>query len=124
MIKILINNTDAPIPLDIGKVIPTLEYTIDPIDYGQFARSNSLVTYVGNGDITVNDGTVNLDYMTGVALILGSSSPTKTTVSGSNGNDFIDEIGVMWVRVEGMNELIDINKKMILHLSKLTNLDM
>lgn len=74
MSKILINTTASPIAIiDVGVVtIPGFgSYTIPPQDYLLFGASSNTVTFVGDGDLVVNDGSVNLSISDGIDLIKG-----------------------------------------------------
>jgi hypothetical protein len=47
------------------------QYTIPPQDYLLFAASSNTVTFVGAGDLVVNDGSVDLNISDGIDLIKG-----------------------------------------------------
>ena len=76
MAKILINNTGSPLSIsDTGQTIPaSSQLTIVPQDFDLYAASNDVVTLVGNGSITVNNGSENLDSSDGIRLIQGGFS--------------------------------------------------
>ena len=74
MIKILNNTTASPIEIaDVGiSISANSSYTIPSQDYNLFASSDDIVSYIGNGDIVVNDGTIDLSAAQGIGLIQGS----------------------------------------------------
>lgn len=72
MAKILINNTASAINLDIGLTIPASgQLTIPPQDYDEAAASDDIVTEVGAGNLTVNDGSFDLAKSDGIRFIQG-----------------------------------------------------
>ncbi len=73
MIKILKNTTGSPITLaDVGITIPALsQYTIDPVEYGLFARSTDTIGQLSSADIVMNNGTVDLVPLEGIAWLQG-----------------------------------------------------
>ncbi len=73
MIKILKNVTGSPITLaDVGITIPALsQYTIDPVEYGLFARSTDTIGKLSSGDIVMNNGTDDLPPLEGIAWLQG-----------------------------------------------------
>lgn len=74
MSKILKNTTVSPITIsDTGVTIPASpgQYTIPPQDYLLWAASSDIVGPVGVGDITVNDGSNDLNASDGMDLIKG-----------------------------------------------------
>jgi len=75
MSKILKNpsTTDAVTINDVGAQMIAAEasYTIDPAEYSLYAASSDIVTKVGNGDLIVNDGSVDLDISAGINLLKG-----------------------------------------------------
>lgn len=73
MSKVLKNTTASPITVtDTGVTIPTLSnYTIPAQDYLLWASSSDAVSYIGSGDILVNDGSFDLSISDGIDLIKG-----------------------------------------------------
>jgi len=70
--KIVKNNTGSPIIIvDVGNVtIPASgQYTIPPEDYLIWAESSDIITEVGSGDVTVNDGNIDLSIARGVSYL-------------------------------------------------------
>jgi len=100
MIKIIKNNTATAIPLDIGITIPASgQVTLNVQDYDEAAASDDIVTFIGSGSITINDGSQDLNKSDGIRLIQGGYSNKiqidddlvnlnriKVDVSGSLGN--------------------------------------
>ena len=72
MAKILINNTAGSVLIsDMGISVPLPDYTIPPAEYNLWAGSSDVITEIGNGNLTVNDGSVNLSISDGIDLIKG-----------------------------------------------------
>jgi hypothetical protein len=73
MSKIIKNNTAYIVPVaDTGTSIPASgSYTIPPMDYWLWAQSSDVVTLVGGGTLTVNDGSLDLGISDGIDLIKG-----------------------------------------------------
>ena len=79
MSKILKNNTASPITVtDVGSVVIPASpgsYTIPPQDYLLWAASSDVIgfvsTPVATPDVTVNDGSVDLNISDGIDLIKG-----------------------------------------------------
>lgn len=73
MSKILKNNSGSNVDIsDVGITINNgTQYTIPPTDYLLWAASNDAVTFIGNGSLVVNDGSVDLSISDGVDLIKG-----------------------------------------------------
>jgi hypothetical protein len=71
--KILKNNTALAVFIpDTGKTVPASgALTIDPNLYNLFASSSNTVTFIGDGTLTVNDGSSDLSISAGVDLIKG-----------------------------------------------------
>lgn len=61
-----LNVSDTGVTLD-----PMSDYTIPPQDYLLWAASSSIVTFVGNSDVIVNDGSFDLTISDGVDLLKG-----------------------------------------------------
>lgn len=95
MSKIIINNTNSTINIfDTGISIDALEnYTIPPTDYLLWAASDNIITYIGSGDVTISDGSVNLSISDGVDLIKGIF-PTEisTNVISTENNPVIVDL--------------------------------
>ena len=71
-VKIVKNNTvSAIIIVDVGNVtIPASgQYLIPPEDYLIWAESDDIITEVGSGDVTVNDGNVDLSIARGTSYL-------------------------------------------------------
>lgn len=80
MSKILRNDSASPVVIvDVGSVTINAgdSYTINPNEYPLFAASSNTVTFIGNGDLTVNDGSFDLTISDGVDLIKGLFPPTQ-----------------------------------------------
>lgn len=71
--RILKNNTASPVTIsDVGQTVPASgQLVINPVDYGVFEGSSNVITYIGNGTLTVNDGTFDLSITDGTRLIQG-----------------------------------------------------
>lgn len=77
MTKILINNTAAALNLEIGLTVPANgQLTLQPFDFIEAADSDELVELIGNGTITVSDGSSNLGKAQGISLIQSNFSKT------------------------------------------------
>lgn len=76
--KIIHNNTGSNILVsDTGiTVLANSSYTIPAQDYAIWAASSDIITQVGNGNITVNDGSFNLTKADGIALLQGNFKQT------------------------------------------------
>lgn len=75
MIKVLYNQTASPIFItDVGVSIPAspASYLIQVADYPLWASSSDIVTFIGSGDIIVNDGSFDLSKADGIALLQGN----------------------------------------------------
>ena len=88
--KILKNNTVSDIIVtDVGQTVPgSSQLTIDASDYDKYAQSNDVIVFIANEDLTVNDGTNDLEIAEGVALIQGDSRKRDVITSLKN-NDRI-----------------------------------
>jgi hypothetical protein len=84
MSKILTNNTASNILItDTGtNILANSSYTIPPTDYWLWAASSDIIVAIGNGSITVNDGSFNLTINHGVALIQ-HMFPSEVTVNNT-----------------------------------------
>lgn len=72
MSKILINNTTGSVFVtDMGRTVPVPSYTLIPEEYPLWATSNDVITLIGNGTFTVNDGSYDLSISDGVDHIKG-----------------------------------------------------
>lgn len=71
--KILKNTTGSNITLlDLGiTILTSSQVTLSPTDYADAADSDELVELIGNGNIVVNNGSVDLGKSDGVRLIQG-----------------------------------------------------
>lgn len=79
MAMILKNNTVSDITL-LGRVIPgSGQYTIDPANRESFAGSDDLWTKVADGDLTVNDGSIDLSLSEGIDHLKNYQQKTVTT---------------------------------------------
>ena len=68
--KILINNTVTDIDLESGITVPgSSQVTVNAQDYAELANSDDIYVFIGNSDITVNDGSANLAIGDAVGLI-------------------------------------------------------
>lgn len=94
MSKILINNTASAVNIsDVGQVVPASgQLTINPPDYLLYADSSDVVTLVGNGTLTVNDGSSNLSISDGIDLIKGIF-PSAVNIEGSTDSTKIGNVG-------------------------------
>ncbi len=94
MSKILINNTASPQPVaDTGVTIAaSSNYTIPPQDYLLWAASSNVITLIGAGTLTVNDGSVNLSISEGTYLIKGIF-PKEYRIVGDSDGTLIGNVG-------------------------------
>lgn len=94
MSKILINNTASPQPVaDTGVTIAaSSNYTIPPQDYLLWAASSNVITLIGAGTLTVNDGSVNLSISEGTDLIKGIF-PKEYRIVGDSDGTLIGNVG-------------------------------
>lgn len=79
MSKLLKNQTGSPILIsDTGISVPASPavYTIAAQDFPLWSASSDIITYVGNGDIIVNDGSFDLSKADAIALIQGNFKQT------------------------------------------------
>ena len=76
MAKILQNTTASPVDItDVGiQVAASGNYTIQPVDYALFSNSDSVIVLIGDGTLTVNDGSNTLGVSDGVDVIKGFSN--------------------------------------------------
>lgn len=76
--RILINTTAPAVPIpDTGFTVPAgigSQLVIDPVWYGIFEGSSDVITEIGSGVLTVNDGTFDLSITEGTRLIQGGFS--------------------------------------------------
>lgn len=88
MSKILKNNTASDILVsDTGvNLLASSSYTIPPTDYAMWASSSDVITSVGNGNITVNDGTFDLSKADAISLLQGNFKQTDF-ISDLKNND-------------------------------------
>jgi len=92
MSKILKNNTDQEISLDVGHKIPASgSYTIDPANYGPFARSNDVLTLLADETLTYNDGSNDLELSQAIDHLKGIF-PTHLDASISSTPPFAEPI--------------------------------
>lgn len=92
--KILRNTTASPIIVtDCGVTLSALsDYTIPAQDYLLWAASSSIVLYVGNASVIVNDGSFDLTISDGIDLLKGIfpsvliQQATNVIVTLSNAN--------------------------------------
>ncbi len=97
--KILKNQTASPIDLDFGVTVPASgQVTILPTDYADAAASDDLVTFIGSGDIVVNDGSLDLNISTGMDLIKGTAQVVDTSSEGLV--SVVDDSGVKRLAVD------------------------
>jgi hypothetical protein len=108
MSKILKNNTASDILItDTGvNLLASSSYTIPSTDYPLWAASSDVVTYIGNGNITVNDGSYDLSKAEGIGLVQGSfikkqinfdanlinSNRLKVDLIQNSPNDFLSKV--------------------------------
>lgn len=73
MAKILENSSGSTVVVaDTGVSIPNnSQYTIPPQDYLLWAASSNAITYIGNGELVVNDGSFDLSISDGIDLLKG-----------------------------------------------------
>lgn len=107
MSKIIINNTISPLVIgDVGVTISaSSQYTIPPQDYLLWAASDDIITAIGSGDATVNDGSSNLSINNGSKLIQGIF-PNPIGIEGSNGTQIgnvMDALKVSAKITDGVN---------------------
>lgn len=70
MSKILKNNTAGVIQIaDMGVDLPLGNYTIPPTQYTDWSGSVDILTRISSGDITVNDGLIDLSVADGLNFI-------------------------------------------------------
>lgn len=88
--KILINTTSSDIFIsDVGVTIPANDqYLILPGNYLIWAVSDDIVSYIGSGDLVVNDGSFDLGIAQGIAMLQGNAIQTDLVESLKN-NDRI-----------------------------------
>jgi len=76
--RILINTTAPAVPIpDTGFTVPAgigSQLVINPVWYGIFEGSSDVITEIGSGVLTVNDGTFDLSITEGTRLIQGGFS--------------------------------------------------
>jgi len=80
MSKIIINNTGSNINIsDTGVTVnASSQYTIPAQDYLLWAASDNIITEIGDGNLIVNNGAVDLSISDGIDLIKGiSPSPER-----------------------------------------------
>ena len=110
MAKILKNNTAFDILVsDTGaNILASSSYTIPLIDYPLWAQSSDVVTFIGSGDITVNDGSYDLSKAEGIGLIQGSfirkvvdfepslkdNNKLKVMINQISPNDFLSKVSL------------------------------
>jgi hypothetical protein len=86
--KILRNTTASPITVvDVGSVIIPASpgsYTIPAQDYWLWAASSNVITFIGDGDLVVNDGSFDLNISDGTDLIKGLYPRFRTTPTVQN----------------------------------------
>lgn len=84
MAKILKNTTASPILVtDTGVTLAAnSSYTIVAADYPLWASSSDIVTYIGNANVVVNDGSYDLSKADGISLLQGNFKQ----------NDFISDL--------------------------------
>jgi len=73
MSKIVKNNTNSSVEVsDVGVAVPASgQYVLNTTEYLIWADSADIVTLVGDGTLTVNDGSVDLGISEGIDLIKG-----------------------------------------------------
>lgn len=93
MSKILRNTTGSTIVVsDTGVSVPSMSnYTIPPQDYMLWAASDNVITFIGDGDFVVNDGTFDLSISDGIDLIKGYFPKTMTVLPYGNSSCEYDE---------------------------------
>jgi len=74
--EIYLKNTTSNVIVIFGwRIDPSATLFVDPIEYTEFARNDTLFTYIANGDIIVNDGSKDLTIPTeGWRHIIGDSN--------------------------------------------------
>lgn len=74
MSKIIKNITGSDIFIsDVGvSLLANSSFTVNPTEYMLWASSSSLIPYVGNGSLIINDGTFDLSMADGISLIQGN----------------------------------------------------
>lgn len=96
MSKILKNTTASDIFVaDVGiNISANSDYTIPYTDSLLWASSSNAVTYIGNGDIVVNDGTNDLSITDGIDLIKGIF-PKEVGIIYEGNKAIVDETGAL-----------------------------
>lgn len=86
--KILKNTTGSDILVsDVGiNLLANSSYTIPPTDYEMWAASSDIITFVGNGNVVVNDGTFDLAKAPGIGLLQGNFIQRDFVPSLKNNN--------------------------------------
>ena len=126
MSKIVKNNTASAVNLDVGVTIAaSTNYTIEPEDYLRWAASDDIVTYVGDGTLTINDGSNDLGISAGIDLIKGLF-PSSVEISNTGGvetsrteEDKVDSIETTLMLHKILEQLEVIN----MHLSEITDIE-
>jgi hypothetical protein len=131
MSKILKNTTGSSIFVsDAGISIPSLSsYTIPSQDYLLWAASNDIITYIGSGQIVVNDGSNDLEKALGISLLQGNFKETKfdsslltndnrlrVQISQESPNDFLSKVTIndttadyLFEKIEGVSDKIEVS---------------
>ena len=88
MSKIVKNNTGSPVDVaDTGQTIPASgQLTINPSNYFTWAESSDIVTLVGDGTLTINDGSTDLSISAGIDLIKGLYPRPPFSITDTAGN--------------------------------------
>lgn len=86
MSKILKNTTNQIISVnDTGVSIPASgQYAIPPQDYLLWAASSNAISYIGSGNLVVNDGSVDLNISDGTDLLKGLYPKKFGVLSGDD----------------------------------------
>jgi hypothetical protein len=113
MSKILKNQTGSPISIaDVGVSLPAspATYTIPAQDYLLWAASSDIVTQVGNGNVIVNDGSVDLSISDGIDLVKGIF-PSSVGLTGPSGTPIGNEGANLNIinQTPGARNIIDAN---------------
>ena len=103
--KILKNQLATDIFItDTGvNILASSDYTIPAHDFPIWAASSDIISYIGNGNLIVNDGSYDLNKAEGIGLIQGSfiqkqvnfdpallnSNRLKVDVNQVSPNDFL-----------------------------------